>query len=212
MVRSVVGRVMWLGRATVFLVGLAMILALVIGAATAAFGAVGDAFTLGRANSAANKMTSLSSSVADALKSTLLLKNTGGTSALEIKVGNAGVPANDVAPMKVNSNKVVSNLNADTVDGFSSEQLQGQQGPEGTAVGYADVNADLGDVFEGWSKNVSDGQVTKRTDSGGTPLAGQYCFHDLSFSPKSAVANHAVFTALGDTQSADVVISTVAGG
>ena len=36
MVRSVVSKLMWVGRATVFLVGLAVILALVIGLASAA--------------------------------------------------------------------------------------------------------------------------------------------------------------------------------
>jgi hypothetical protein len=38
MARSVFGKVMWVGRATVFLVGLAVILALVFGAASVAFG------------------------------------------------------------------------------------------------------------------------------------------------------------------------------
>ena len=50
MVRSVLGKVMWVGRATVFLVGLAVILALVFGVATSAFAALskpGDPFKLG---------------------------------------------------------------------------------------------------------------------------------------------------------------------
>ena len=51
MIRSaVVSKVMWVGRATVFLVGLAVILALVFGTATAAFAALssrGDPFKLG---------------------------------------------------------------------------------------------------------------------------------------------------------------------
>jgi hypothetical protein len=44
MIRSVVGKVMWVGRATVFLVGLAVTLALVFGVATAALGADRDFF------------------------------------------------------------------------------------------------------------------------------------------------------------------------
>jgi hypothetical protein len=53
MIRSVFGKVMWVGRATVFLVGLAVILALVFGVATAAFAALskpGDPFKLGVVN------------------------------------------------------------------------------------------------------------------------------------------------------------------
>jgi hypothetical protein len=42
MVRSTIGKVMWAGRATVFLVGLAVILALLFGMATTAFGANGN--------------------------------------------------------------------------------------------------------------------------------------------------------------------------
>jgi hypothetical protein len=69
-------------------------------------------------------LTSLSSSVGGALKSTLRLKNTGGTSALELKVGNASVPANYVAPMKVNSDKFVTNLNAAQLDGRDSTNFE----------------------------------------------------------------------------------------
>ena len=50
MIRSVASKVMWVGRATVFLVGLSVIGALVLGVATAALGANGDFFKVGRAN------------------------------------------------------------------------------------------------------------------------------------------------------------------
>jgi hypothetical protein len=50
MLRNAARKVMWVGRATVFLVGLAVILALVLGAASAAFGANGDFFKVGRDN------------------------------------------------------------------------------------------------------------------------------------------------------------------
>jgi preprotein translocase subunit SecE len=52
MLRSAVSKVVWVGRATVFLVGLAVILAVVLGVATAAFGANGDFFKLGKKNTA----------------------------------------------------------------------------------------------------------------------------------------------------------------
>ncbi len=50
MTRMIFGKVMWVGRATVFLVGFAVMLALVSGAASAAFGADTDFFRLGRSN------------------------------------------------------------------------------------------------------------------------------------------------------------------
>ena len=58
MVRSAVSKVMWVGRATVFLVGLSVILALLFGVASAAFGSNGDALKLGQGN-VATKLTAL---------------------------------------------------------------------------------------------------------------------------------------------------------
>jgi hypothetical protein len=50
MIGSMVSKVMWVGRATVFVVGLAVIVALLFGVATTALGANGDFFKLGRSN------------------------------------------------------------------------------------------------------------------------------------------------------------------
>jgi hypothetical protein len=44
MIRTAASKVMWVGRATVFLVGLSVILALVFGVATTAMGANGQSF------------------------------------------------------------------------------------------------------------------------------------------------------------------------
>lgn len=93
MIRSAASKVMWVGRATVFLVGLSVILALVLGVATTAFGANGDFFKLGKKN------------VASAV-STLVKKGPGP--ALKLTVG-AGQP-----PLAVNSTARVANLNAAT--------------------------------------------------------------------------------------------------
>ena len=124
MVRSTVKKVMWVGRATVFMVGLAVILALVLGAATAALGKTGGNFILGRSNTAETP-TSLVSTLADATKSAMIVNNKSGGSALDLRVGNATTPANDVAPMRVNSSKVVTNLNADTLDGQEASAFLG---------------------------------------------------------------------------------------
>jgi len=114
MLRSAASKVMWVGRATVFLVGLAMILALVFGVATTALGANLDNFILGKANNSASKVTGLVSNVTNAAQSALLVRNSGPGSALDLRVGNTTAnPADKTTPpMKVDSQAQVANLNA----------------------------------------------------------------------------------------------------
>src|SRR5215217_3746848 len=102
MLRGVASKVMWVGRTTVFVVGLAVILALVLGAATAAFGANGDFFKVGKFNIASAVST---------------LSKSGAGPALSLKVGHG-------KPLAVNSTAKVANLNADKLDGQSSTQLK----------------------------------------------------------------------------------------
>ena len=65
MMRTVASKVMWVGRATVFLVGLVVVLAVMLGVASAALAGtgVGAAFNLGKTNTV-NAMSSLVGSVA----------------------------------------------------------------------------------------------------------------------------------------------------
>ncbi len=91
--------------------GLTLVLALVIGAASTAWSATGGNFILGKAN-AATTPTILVSTLADAAKSAFVVNNKSGGAALDLRVGNATTPANNVAPMKVNSSARVANLNA----------------------------------------------------------------------------------------------------
>ena len=112
MLRSAVSKVMWVGRATVFLVGLAVILALMFGAASAALGANGQAWILGQSN------------VATAITS---LGGAGGVDGPMVRLTNNDADANDTAldlrvqsgeaPMRVNSPTKVTNLNSDQLDG-----------------------------------------------------------------------------------------------
>ncbi len=114
MATRLVGRVMWVGRATVFLVGLAVILALVLGLATTALGATGGQFILGQPNDA-DKPTLLSSTLSRAAQSGLVVVNKGTGSALHLRVTNTDSP-----PMKVNSSATVANFSADRLDGKDS--------------------------------------------------------------------------------------------
>src|SRR5215210_8475825 len=126
MLRSTASKLMWVGRATVFLVGLSVILALIFGVVTTAFGANGDSIILGKAANTATRMTGLVGNIADTTKAALSIRNTRGGPALDLRVGSTTVSPDDVAPMTVNSTKKVDNLNADRIDGLNSTDFQGK--------------------------------------------------------------------------------------
>ena len=110
MIKNGLGKVMWVGRATVFCVGLAVILALVLGVATTAIGATGGNFILGRSNVATTVSTLSAKISAPALN--LVNTSTGAAAtALNITVAT-GKP-----PLKVNAAAgKATNLNADKID------------------------------------------------------------------------------------------------
>jgi hypothetical protein len=58
--------------------------------------------------------------------------------------------------------------------------VAGAPGADGSALAYAKINAD-GSVDETQSKNITGANVTLRSTSA-------FCFHDLSFTPKSVIA------------------------
>jgi hypothetical protein len=116
---SIAKKVMLLGKATTFTVGLAVILALTVGLASTALAGtgVGARFQLGKVNTV-NAVTKLMGTVAG--PSLVVDNNASGTAAtaldLQVEPGNA--------PMKVNSGTRVTNLNADKLDGKDSTQFQ----------------------------------------------------------------------------------------
>lgn len=112
MLRSASHKVLWVGRATIFVVGLTVILAVVLGLASAAFAGtgVGDVFNLGKKNTVGQ----LSQLVGRSDSAMLKVENdSAGRDAtalnLQVEPGRA--------PMKVDSSTRVSNLNADQLDG-----------------------------------------------------------------------------------------------
>jgi hypothetical protein len=115
MLRNVASKVMWVGRATVFLVGLAVILALVFGVAVTALAGtgVGATFNLGKTNTV-NAISRLKGSVDGA---SLRIENTSsGSNATALSLhAEPGKP-----PMRVDSSTQVTNLNADQIDGQDS--------------------------------------------------------------------------------------------
>lgn len=94
MLRSVGSKVAWVGRTASMVFGLA----LVLGVASMALGANGDFFKVGRSNVASSVST---------------LTKSGAGPALSLKVGRG-------APLAVNSQARVANLNADRLDGSDS--------------------------------------------------------------------------------------------
>jgi len=124
MIRTVTSKVMWVGRATVFLVGLAVILALTVGVISTALAGtgVGARFDLGKTNTV-NAVSKLVGSVAGP---SLLIDNNSTNAAataldLQVEAGKT--------PMKVNATAgKATNLNADKLDGLDASQLGGLSG------------------------------------------------------------------------------------
>jgi hypothetical protein len=117
MLRSAVSKVMWVGRATVFLVGLAVILALLFGVVTtaAAHSNVDNKlFHLDHNNTVTTALTKLTGTLSGAV---LKIDNDGAGTALDLKVGSGPAAGKTTPPMKVDSQAVVTNLNSDELDG-----------------------------------------------------------------------------------------------
>ena len=113
MARTIFSGAWWIGRVTALIVGLAVMLALVVGVASAAFGADGNSWLLDRSNFA----TAITK-----------LAGAAGVNGPMLQLTNNNADANDTAldlrvqsgeaPMTVNSSTKVNNLNADQLDGL----------------------------------------------------------------------------------------------
>lgn len=117
--KRMVAKIMLVGRAMVFIVGLTVVLAVVLGVATTGLAATGDRFILGKANSAGtvSKLTSAAASP------TLQLINKGTTVAATAL--NLDVPSGH-APLTVNADAgTATNLSADELDGRDSTDFLG---------------------------------------------------------------------------------------
>jgi hypothetical protein len=118
MLSRIVSRVMWVGRATVFLVGLAVLLAVVFGVSSVALARTGAGanFNLGQKNTV-NRLSQLVGATDSAMLRIINTNAGTNATALDLRVEPG------VAPLKVNSSTQVSNLNADLVDGRSASSF-----------------------------------------------------------------------------------------
>ena len=111
MIRSVFEKVAWVGRTASMVFGLALVMALVVGAASTAMGATGGNFILGNAN-VATTVSKLTASISGPALS--LVNNSTGTAATALNL----TVASGKPPMKVSAGAgTVTNLDADKVDG-----------------------------------------------------------------------------------------------
>src|ERR671912_816271 len=142
MVRSALNKVVWMARATTVVVGVAIMLGLIFGVATSAFGANGGNFILGSLNNTATAITKLTGTVGGGPALQVSNPSTAtGSTALDLQV------ATGKAPMKVNSGTKVANLNSDKVDGLDASQLGGLSGVEQVGVAGVENSDDIKSTF-----------------------------------------------------------------
>lgn len=158
MLNRIASKAVRLARGTALALGATVMLALILGVATTALAGtgVGATFNLGKVNSV-NAMSKLVGNVAS---SVLVVDNNGAGTALDLQVGpSTTAPADkSVAPMKVDSQARVNNLNADELDGkdssefmtastYSSESpgLLGEDTGTGNGLRRAEWSCDPGD-------------------------------------------------------------------
>ncbi len=158
MIKNAMGKVAWIARATTTVVALAIMLALVFGMASTAFGANGGNFILGSLNNAATAITRLTGNVNGPAMQ--VANNNAGTNdtALDLRV-QAGE-----APMTVNSNEKVANLNADRLDDRDSSAFLPSEIYEKPASGTIAAGSSVG--------------TTAYCDPGDVAVSGSYAVAD----------------------------------
>jgi hypothetical protein len=161
MTKKVFSRVLWLGRGTATTMGVAVMLAVVLGVGTTALAAVpGDPFKLGRTNS----IDVMSTLVGSASGTLLRITNNGSGPALDLRVEEGE------APMNVNSTARVNGLNADQIDGKdftafvptdSYVVLDLGSGEGGGSIGSRTALCDRGDALlgGGFDSSVDDSVI-----------------------------------------------------
>lgn len=122
MIRSVIKKVLWVGRGTSTILGLAIVLAVVFGVATTAVGATGGNFLLGKSN-AAGAVSKLTANIAGPALQLVNTSADAAATALNLTVAS-GKP-----PLKVSAGSgTATNLSADKLDGKDSSQFLGASG------------------------------------------------------------------------------------
>src|SRR5919202_5926617 len=114
MLRRMASKVAWVGRTASMVFGLALVLALIFGVATAALSATGANFILGKPNDATT-VSKLTASIAGPALTLVNQSTDTAATALNINVDSGN------APLRVNAAAgTATNLSADELDGKNS--------------------------------------------------------------------------------------------
>jgi len=176
MIRSALSKVMWVGRATVFLVGLAVILAFTVGVVSKATAHTGSAgvFHLAHSNAASalsslvgsvsNGMLQVTNNSTDNRATGVGVTNKSGVSPAVRATNSGGGPAlglnvaSGKSPMTVNSAVKVNNLNADRIDNREASSFAGTGHKHpGTDINSGTVEADR--IEDGSGSNLNADQL-----------------------------------------------------
>jgi hypothetical protein len=154
MSRSTLSKVVSVGRATVLMVGLATVVAVLLGVASMAFAGNGDPWILGQLNSATT-MTRLAGSGGVDGPMLVVTNNDSGAddTALDLNV-QSGEP-----PMTVNSQTRVTNLNADRLDGLNSSAFAAYE--RTVIVSPVGTNAQNGQALLDALASIKDASASK---------------------------------------------------
>jgi hypothetical protein len=154
MSRSMLSKVVSVGRATVLVVGIATMVAALLGAASMAFAGNGDPWILGQLNSA-TAITRLAGSGGVDGPMLVVTNNDSGSddTALDLNV-QSGEP-----PMTVNSQTKVTNLNADRLDGMNSTAFASYE--RTVIVSPVGTNAQNGQALLNALSSINDASASK---------------------------------------------------
>jgi hypothetical protein len=154
MSRSTLARVRSVGRTTVFVVGLATMMAILLGVASMAFAGNGDPWILGQLNSATSITRLAGQGGVDGPMLQLTNKDSGSDdTALDLNV-QSGEP-----PMTVNSQAKVNNLNADRLDGQNSSAFASYE--RTVIVSPVGTNAQNGQALLNALSSINDASASK---------------------------------------------------
>ncbi len=155
--RSVARKTLSVVKGAALFGGAVVTLALVFGVASTALGANGEPWLLGKADNTATRLTALVSDIANPNQAALQVRNSGDGPALDLRVGTpgSGPAAKTVAPMRVNSQVNVANLNADQLDGNHASDFLGS----GVVVRTEEDDLDDADTSATDTALCEDGEV-----------------------------------------------------
>jgi len=173
--KTILASIWWLGRGTATMMGVAVLLALTIGAASTALAGtgVGARFDLGKTNT----VNAVSALVGSVVGPSLKIDNNSaavGATALRLEV-EPGKP-----PMSVNSTTEVQGLNVDSLDGRTSTE-------------FLQESTDRDDFFSG--------KTYTRSGNGVSLNAGQSAFATASCDPGDAALSGGYNFGLGNHSS-----------